>query len=459
LNTGGKAEVSTTGCNYKFHAVTPGEFNGKTDIKCANTAALPSSTVTEKSKLVKVSNSAGINPEELVTGTVACNAEKPTFAEDEKGEVKWLEKQAGGCIAGSPVTAPRPGPELKERTWVQNVVSPTEIELNRPAGGAGVATSSQTLTFTHDIQMRPESLTGCVIFFPGQNNLGVHEYKNEPAGEVSVALEQEKIQTGLASECAIFGKSGSLSDSREGKIGAKVTLCSAKPCPAKFQLKGKEPGGVTAIPLEVGLNEPHWYKNRVGLPPSEDGLRVMMWGAPTVTAAGVGTVTCETMWLANIYNPEGFSASARAGEARIRAYESAYCEAPVCESTLNSKAYIEPEGLGVTVNGTTAEARTWEAKLTAGSLTRVKIGNKTPGSPTAIKWHVVCPKTTGEEYNKSLTGELAPEFINGTSIGASPSLLEFNLGELEVGSEKAQVRGKLKLMGYEIGDLTTVKAP
>ena len=51
---------------------------------------------------------------------------------------------------------------------------------------------------------------------------------------------------------------------------------------------------------------------------------------------------------------------------------------------------------------------------------------------------------------------------NGTSIGASPSKVEFKVpesGELESSIGGGVYRGKLKLMGYEGQDLITVKNP
>ena len=49
----GAAESVSIGCNYVFHAVTPGELTGTMDIKCSGKPLL--SEVTEQSKIVKVS--------------------------------------------------------------------------------------------------------------------------------------------------------------------------------------------------------------------------------------------------------------------------------------------------------------------------------------------------------------------------------------------------------------------
>src|SRR4029077_1625472 len=135
--------------------------------------------------------------------------------------------------------------------------------------------------------------------------------------------------------------------------------------------------------------------------------------------------------------------------AKIDAFQAYNCTSTVCETTDASKLTVTPEGLGVSGLSTLA----WEAKLSAGP-TRLKLGNKTPGSPTQIKWHVVCPKTTGAEYNKKWKGELAPELENGTAIGSAPSRLTFNSGELEVEAvTEGKVGNKLKLMGYEGGEI------
>jgi hypothetical protein len=344
------------------------------------------------------------------------------------------------------------------------VVSATELELSRVAEGGGTAQVKEEVTFTPDIQIVPNGGTlpsGCVIWIPAQNTLKNFGFTNEPPGDLTLNAEIGQILTFFTSACT-FPSSEANMESREGEIVAGEAKLAPQGKPATFLLGGKEPLGATAVPIEVATHEPHWYENMVRIAeqsggPGQEGTHVLMWGTLPVTAPGIGTVTCLTEWLGNVYNPIG----GKAGESRIHAYQTAYCANEPCEVTMQSKPSIEPEGLGVTVSGGVASAGAWEGKLSGEGSIRLKLGNKTAGSPTAIKWHVVCPKTTGEEYNKSLTGELTPQLENGSSIGAAPSRLQFNSGsgELEVGTEKAQVANNLKMMGFEGGELITAKAP
>jgi len=216
----------------------------------------------------------------------------------------------------------------------------------------------------------------------------------------------------------------------------------------------------------VALNEPHWYENHVPLSaqsgrPGQEGEQALLWGKLLLADAGsgIGTAECQTEWGGNVYNPGGAVGSAAAGEAKIDGFQAYNCTSTVCETTDNSRLSVEPEGLGVVVEGGVARRLEWEAKLSAGP-TRLRLGDKTAGSSTQIKWHLVCPKTGGAEYNKKWKGELAPELENGTAVGSSPSKLTFNSGELEVeATTEGKVSNKLRMMGFEGGEIISTKNP
>ena len=141
---------------------------------------------------------------------------------------------------------------------------------------------------------------------------------------------------------------------------------------------------------------------------------------------------------------------AAAGVAKLVAFQAFNCVSEECKNK-GSILTVTPEGLGVSGVSTLF----WEAKLSAGP-TRLKIGNAA-GSATSIQWKVAC---TGLAYSKSWKGELAPELENGTAIGSAPSKLTFNSGELEVEAvAEGKVSNKLKLMGYEGGEIVSTKAP
>jgi hypothetical protein len=153
---------------------------------------------------------------------------------------------------------------------------------------------------------------------------------------------------------------------------------------------------------------------------------------------------------------------AAAGETKIAGYTAYDCgESTVCETTDASKLFVEPEGLGVIVEGTTPVRHEWQGSLT-GAAPVVPLGGGT--EPTQLKLHVMCPKTTGGEYNNKWTGELkTSEVALGTSVGAAPSTWTFapTAGELSVGGvvKEGKVTSKLKVMGFETGEIITTKNP
>jgi hypothetical protein len=331
-------------------------------------------------------------------------------------------------------------------------------------------------------------LTGCVVSVPGESgglkrNQGLKnlEYKNEPkAGtaeqETIVGSEVSKIKSHATSSCGlVIGTAEFEAEYRAGKItepapGVKGAELLPPGNPATSVTKDFEAGGAKAqIAGEVGINEAHWYENHVLLAkqsggPGEEGEPTLSWGKLTLSSTGTGAVECLTEWGGHVFNPEGGGpppggGMAAAGETHVEAFHAYGCTATECETTLKSKLEATGEGLGITVEGGVAKAGAWESKLTGAAPVRLKIGNKTSGSPKQIKWHLKCPKTTGGEYDKVWSGELSPELEAGTAIGSAPSKLTFNSGELEVGAEKGTVAGKLKMMGYEGGEIVTTKNP
>jgi len=318
------------------------------------------------------------------------------------------------------------------------------------------------------IKIEATFLPNCVITVNPQLGLKSIEYLNEPTGpspapeKVEIRAEVEKIKTQIAEQCGT-GKLETTSEYREGEVSGGNAKLAAKGKPAKFLSKGTlSPGDVEADPIEVALNEPHWYENHVALGTGEAAAeQALMWGKLVFTdaGAGIGTAECATEWGGKVYNPQGVGGVAIPGEGKISAFQAYNCTSTVCEATDASKLSVAPEGLGVLVEGSVAKFGEWEAKLTPGP-TRLHIGNKTSGSATQIKLHVLCPKTTGAEYNKKWKGELAPELENGTAIGSAPTKLTFNSGELEVEAvTEGKVSNKLKMMGYEGGEIVSTKAP
>jgi hypothetical protein len=188
-----------------------------------------------------------------------------------------------------------------------------------------------------------------------------------------------------------------------------------------------------------------------------------MWGFATLSSGTeFGSAVCQTLWGGNVYNPEGAGDTVKAGEMKLAGFGAYDCGTdPVCEEATkdNSKVFIEPENLGVVVKAGTVEQRQWEGKLSEKAPT-VSIGNTTEGSPTQIKLHVVCPKTTGGEYNKTWAGEIkTSEFNQGEAVGSSPAKLVFSAAPLTKGTEEAKLTAKLKMMGYEGQEFFSTKNP
>jgi hypothetical protein len=269
---------------------------------------------------------------------------------------------------------------------------------------------------------------------------------------VEVRAEVAGIKTIIAEACGV-GKLETTSVYREGEVVGGNAKVAPAGKPARFGAKAKSGG--EADPLEVAINEPHWYENHTALGTGEEaGEQVLMWGKLVLTDAGgaghIGSAECQTEWGGKVYNPQGAGGAAGPGEAKLVAFQAFNCVSEECKNK-TSTLTIAPEGLGVSGLSTLF----WEAKLSAGP-TRLKIGNAA-GSATSIQWKVAC---TGLAYSKKWTGELAPELENGTAIGSAPTKLTFNSGELKVeGVTEGKVSNKLKLMGYEGGEIVSTKSP
>jgi hypothetical protein len=112
---------------------------------------------------------------------------------------------------------------------------------------------------------------------------------------------------------------------------------------------------------------------------------------------------------------------------------------------------VEGEGLGV---NSTPETLHWAGEISGASTLGIGAAE---GAATAVKLHVVC---RGGTYNKSLSGKLEPTIENGTSIGSSPTKITFAAGGLKNGVEpEIKFGGKMKVMGFEGGELIQFKHP
>jgi hypothetical protein len=181
---------------------------------------------------------------------------------------------------------------------------------------------------------------------------------------------------------------------------------------------------------------PHWYKNGVfeeGTP-GPLGLPVMAWGTLTLSNTSIGALRCQTIAAGGVENPTGGGA----GKGALAAFFAYNCSTPPCEAA-GGRLEVVPEKLG------------WSSVLVEQQgLFRDKLEG------IALRVHCAANGTDIQFH-----GSLAPQVINGTSIGASPSKLEFGpgSGSLQSTAGAGEVAGRLKLMGYEAQDLIQAKNP
>jgi len=247
--------------------------------------------------------------------------------------------------------------------------------------------------------------------------------------------------------------------------------------------------GVFAVMPAVVQAAPHFYKNHAKLPEEDyhnagqlnevtQGTDIIAWGTLVLETVTVGTIKCENEFGGDVWNPKGGGA----GETAVDAFNVYDCGDAKCEVLLKGKMELLPEGLGqVQAVGSTAttgfggitEFGEWEGHLTevVAEHPRLHIGNSSQigatgatGSPSRqIKFLIFCEKGGKAELKVKSKGELEPELINGTLIGAAPSKILFGpgSGELEIGNVKEGKVGEQELnaMGYEGGEIISVKNP
>jgi hypothetical protein len=205
--------------------------------------------------------------------------------------------------------------------------------------------------------------------------------------------------------------------------------------------------------------EPHFYINHVVLPaesggPGAEGKDIISWGKGELESKSLGKIICSNVSGGDAFNPEG--GTGKAGEGKIDAYVAYDCTNETCEAVFKSLLEIIPEGLD--------KFGEWETKLIEpeAGVIRLKTGNKTPNSPSQIKFLISCPNAGLGEFKTPARGELTPKVKNGTLIGSAPSKVEGGVGsgELELaGVPEGKVNGSAKVMGYETGEIISASNP
>jgi hypothetical protein len=181
---------------------------------------------------------------------------------------------------------------------------------------------------------------------------------------------------------------------------------------------------------------PHWYQNHVRLAESglEKGKAAMSWGSLTLENAKTGVFTCQTLGGGRLVNPTGGGAGKGFFDA-VTLYD---CAAPTCEAT---------KGLGEVIR----ERLKWSSVLIeeAGSFKdRIE----------GIALREICVGGTSER-NVEFHGMLKATLENGTAIGSAPTNLVLNAGSGSLQSVEGagKVSARLKLMGFEGGEILSAK--
>jgi hypothetical protein len=219
-----EVEVKSKFCNFRMHAVKPGEQTGIWDVVCEKLTMV--GEIEEKSKIVK-------------------------------GLSSTAHLEAGFTVRGSHIPA---------GTEVERVINEHEVELSGPpVGGVGTKTVNESLTFQSPgirlvfLGLMPRRCT--ITVFP-QSLKGV-EYKNEPkAGtaeqEVTTAIEINELKAKATSACGLaVGEAEFKDEYRAGKIGSPIETAEIEPPghPADVVFKGLTVPGAAPDAIEVGINE------------------------------------------------------------------------------------------------------------------------------------------------------------------------------------------------------------
>jgi hypothetical protein len=179
---------------------------------------------------------------------------------------------------------------------------------------------------------------------------------------------------------------------------------------------------------------PHWYKNGVSLEEGALGTDMLAWGVLTLENSKIGALTCQTLDGGDVAKPVGGGA----GKGAIDAFTVYDCVAPTCEGA-GGKLELIPDKLEWT-SLLIEEAGVFREKL------------------EGIGLRVICAASA---LNVEFHGTLKPTLKAGTTIGSSPSRVEFEAGSgsLESPEGPGSVTGNLKFMGFEGGEIARVKNP
>jgi hypothetical protein len=171
---------------------------------------------------------------------------------------------------------------------------------------------------------------------------------------------------------------------------------------------------------------PHFYKEGVRLPFTEEKTQIVSWGKLKLTASNGIVIECKVIDAGNVWN----TTLAANGKDNLEVFQNYECSSAAC----------------ATVSIVTAKLP-YETELVAGIKDKVKV----------TELIVTCSGTA-----LTFTGTLEPNVVNGTSRTA-PTVLEFvgaGSGTLTApGPVTATVEGKDKILGFVAQELITAVNP
>jgi hypothetical protein len=276
---------------------------------------------------------------------------------------------------------------------------------------------------------------GCEIKVPSQNGLKKIEFVNEGSGsarKVSTNATVTGITWSATGGCGLKESSGSNGEYKEGKFSA-IGTPELGPGQAKALTEGftelNEPDGVFV------KASPRYTKNGTILaatPPAKK-TKTLVWGKLKLKSAAIGESTCETVGVANVFNPE----NVLSGKGETLAFTAVECVNASCPKTTTLKAVGLP----------------WPSELIE------EPGGNIRSENTSMKVINACEGGAEVEFTTTSGAHEKPLAKNGSGGCNKPGEIEFDAGSgnLVHGAEPGSFSSSLKTCGYEKQDLIGIE--